>query len=412
MALRRLVLSMLAVAAMGSLTADSAGAATISGSLDSSFANYSTVPVGAWAAAAATLVQPDGRIVTAGEASVNGKEVMLATRMNSNGQMDLTFGSRGIVTIPIGASAGVISGAGIALQSDGKILLAGTGQGNGSPNFAVVRLNRNGSLDATFSSDGIATVPIGGSAMATAIVVLSSGKLAVGGTAITGDGYHHFAVTRLNSNGSLDTSFGTGGVTVLAPTAAAWGMVLQPDGSLVLGGQQTYGGTQAYMAARVTSNGAIDTSFSGDGVATVPIGSNAVGDAIALQSDGKIVLTGDATTSTGVVATVRLNPNGSLDGSFGGGGIASYPGGGANALMIDGTGKLVIAGVGAAVLRLNPDGSLDTGFGGGNGYVIYQVGTASAANGIARQLSDGKLVIAGAATVGGENQLLVMRLMP
>jgi uncharacterized delta-60 repeat protein len=124
------------------------------------------------------------------------------------------------------------------------------------------------------------------------------------------------------------------------------------------------------------------------------------------------VLTGDATTSTGVVATVRLNPNGSLDDSFGDGGIAAVPGGGANALMVDGSGKLLIAGVGAAVLRLNSDGSLDTGFGGGNGYVIYQVGTATAANGIARQLSDGKLVIAGAATVSGENQLLVMRLMP
>jgi uncharacterized delta-60 repeat protein len=248
--------------------------------------------------------------------------------------------------------------------------------------------------------------------MATALVVLSNGKIAVGGTAVTGDGNHHFAVTRLNSNGTLDTTFGTGGITVLGPTAVAWGMVVQPDGSLVLGGQQTYGGAQAYMAARVLSSGAVDTSFSGDGIATVPIGSNAVGDAIALQSDGKIVLTGDATTSTGVVATVRLNQNGSLDGSFGSGGIASYPGGGANALMIDGAGKLLIAGVGAAILRLNTDGSLDSGFGGGDGYVIYQVGTASAANGIARQLSDGKLVIAGAATVGGENQLLVMRLMP
>src|SRR5204863_3906062 len=69
MALRRFVLSILAVAAIGGLSADSSGAATVPGSLDSSFANYSTVAVGTWAAAAATLVQPDGRIVTAGEAS-------------------------------------------------------------------------------------------------------------------------------------------------------------------------------------------------------------------------------------------------------------------------------------------------------------------------------------------------------
>jgi hypothetical protein len=73
---------------------------------------------------------------------------------------------------------------------------------------------------------------------------------------------------------------------------------------------------------------------------------------------------------------------------------------------------VLIAGVGAAVVRLNTDGSLDTGFGGGTGFVLYQVGSSTAANGIARQLSDGKLVIAGAATVGGQYQLLVMRLMP
>jgi uncharacterized delta-60 repeat protein len=411
MALRRFVLSMLAVAAFSGLTAGTSGAATASGSLDSAFANYSTVPVGDWAAAAATLVQPDGRIVTAGEASVNGTEVMLATRMNSNGQMDLTFGSRGIVTVRIGNAAGVISGAGIALQSDGKILLAGTGMGNGSPNFAVVRLNRNGSLDTTFSGDGVSTVPIGGSAMATAIVVQSDGKLAVGGTAVT-DGNHHFAVTRLNSNGSLDTSFGTGGVTVLSPTAVCWGMALQSNGALVLAGQQTYSGTQAYMAARVTSSGAADTSFSGDGIVTIPIGSNAVGVGVALQSDGKVVMTGDATTSTGVVATVRLNTNGSLDGSFGNAGISTFNGSGTNALMIDTSGKVLIAGVGAAVVRLNTDGSIDTGFGGGTGFVLYQVGASTAANGIARQLSDGKLVIAGAATIGGQYQVLVMRLMP
>jgi uncharacterized delta-60 repeat protein len=387
-----------------------AGALAATGTLDTTFGSsgYAVTPIGTWSAAAAVAVQPDGKIVTAGESQLNGVDVITATRMTAGGQLDQTFGKRGIVTVAIGGAAGVDSGAGLALQPDGKIVIAGTGEPNGSPTFAVVRLTSTGALDTAFGQCGVATVPIGGAAIANAVAVQPNGQIVVGGTANV-SGTNHFAVTRLNANGTLDTTFGTRGVTTLAPAGGAWGMVLQPNGAVVLAGPETYNGTQAYMAARVLANGTLDPSFGQGGIVTTPIGLTATPDAVALQADGKIVITGDATTSTGVVATERLNPDGSLDATFGSGGIASFNGAGVNAVAIDGSGRIVLAGVGAAAVRLDGDGSIDTTFGAG-GLAIYQyAGNESAANGLAFDAS-GRIVLAGAATVNGSPEVLVLRL--
>ncbi len=381
------------------------------GGLDGSFAGsgYSVQPLGSWVGAVASVVQPDGKIVTAGEASINGTSEMVSTRMNPNGSMDTSYGIGGWVIVNINGSSAANA---IKLQPDGKIVLAGTGNGDGKLDFAAVRLNPNGSLDPSFGNGGIATVPIGSAAIANALTIAPDGKLALGGTATLA--HNEFAAARLNPNGSLDPTFGQNGTTTLPPPAAAWGMVQQNDGKLILAGQTTTpNNNQAYMAARLTTTGTLDTSYGRGGTVVVPIGSHAIANAIALQpSDGKVILAGNAYTNTSVAATVRLTTGGNLDPTYGNGGISTFTYWNAvNAVVIQpGDNKIVIGGTGATAVRLDADGTIDQGFGDG-GTVTVRIGSSSdAANGVTTQPATGGIVLAGTAVIAGRPELSVIRL--
>jgi uncharacterized delta-60 repeat protein len=407
--LRNVLVGAITAIAITGLGAAPASAA--SGAVDTSFGNggYSTAPLGSWAGAVASVVQPDGKIVTAGEALVNGKYLLVSTRMNANGSLDSSYGNGGWMTVDMGGSA---AGNAIALQPDGKIVIGGTGRGDGGTGplaLAAVRLKSDGSLDQSFGTGGIATVPIGSVAQATGIAIQSDGKIVLGGAAVTD--HHRFVVARLNANGSIDSGFGNGGYTTFSPDGVAWGLVLQPDGRIVLAGEATSGGQRVYMAARVRSNGTPDSSFGGGGIAMIPVGSNAWGMAIARQPDGKLLVTGTAVSGSNVVATARLNTNGTLDSSFGSGGIAKFNGAGVNAMTLQSSGKILLAGVGASVVRLNANGSMDTSFG-DRGLAWAQTGSSDAANGVTIQPSDGKIVLAGGATINGRIVLSVVRMQP
>lgn len=394
--------------------AAAASATPVPGSLDTTFGSggYATVSFGSLAEASAVVVQQDGKIVTAGQADVNGVNVIVSTRMTSSGTLDASYGVGGIVTVPINGGAGVDSGAGLALQSDGNIVIAGDGRGpGGGPlSFAAVRLLTNGSLDRAFGVGGIRTVPIGPEAIANAVVIQPDGKIVLAGVAVMG--HNEFAAVRLNADGTIDSAFGTGGTVTLPPTGGAWGMVLQPDGKLVLAGQTdaSGGGTdQVFMAARLLANGTLDNTFGQAGIVTVPIGVTALGYGIALQPDGKLVLSGPAFTTAGVAATARLNPDGTLDPSFGSGGIATLPNWqGVNGIILDPSGRIVMPAVGASAVRVNSNGSADKSFGNG-GIAEAPLGDHGGANGAAIQ-ADGKIVIAGGADVNGQTVLTVIRL--
>jgi uncharacterized delta-60 repeat protein len=392
----------------------SSAAAATSGSLDSSFGSsgYASTPYGSWAAAAATVVQSNGHVVTAGVTDVNGAYEIIATRYTATGQPDGSFGSGGVVVLNIGGYASVDSGAALALQPDGKILIAGTGVANWHHDFAVVRLNRNGSLDRTFGSAGIAALPVGEAAFANAVLVDPTGKIDVAGTTSV-SGTNHFFVARLTSGGALDSTFGSGGVAVLPTPAAAWGMALQPNGSLVIAGEQAYNSSEAFIVQRVRGDGSLESSFGTGGVVTIPIGSWAVGYAMALQPDGKIVVGGNgkATDGSPLAAVVRLNPDGALDSNFASGGILQFPGGGLNALTIDSAARIYLVGVGATVIRLNPNGSADSSFASG-GFGIYCNGTSCAANGVAIDPTNGDLVLAGITHLSGVPEIMALRLFP
>src|SRR5205823_4847629 len=124
-------------------------------------------------------------------------------------------------------------------------------------------------------------------AIANAVAIQADGKIVLGGTARTD--HERFAAARLSAGGALDRTFGTNGVATLPATAAGWGMVLQPDGKIVLAGQGA-SGTTSYLVGRMLTTGKADLTFGKSGIATIPVGTGAFGDAVALQPDGKILV--------------------------------------------------------------------------------------------------------------------------
>ncbi|MEA2160076.1 MAG: hypothetical protein QOD66_2456 [Solirubrobacteraceae bacterium] len=392
------------------------------GTLDTTLggpAGVAKVAWGDWAGAVGSAVQRNGRIVTVGEAGSGLHNVLISTRMTTNGQLDPGYGHGGVVTFSVGGDDA--GGNALALQRDGKIVLAGATKLNGQFAFLALRLLANGNPDPSFGRGGVATVPIGSSAIVNAVSIQRDGKILLGGTA--GLQHNEFAAARLNRDGSVDRTFGAAGVVAFGPPAGAWWMTLQRDGKILLAGQTSAPPTtnllgnllsglrddQAFMAARLLPSGALDTSFGQGGIVTVPIGDTAVGFSVAVQPDGKILLGGNAWTPTLVAATVRLQPNGALDPSFGQGGIAKLAVPQAiNAMALQPDGKVLLAGVGTRAIRLLSNGLPDPTFGRG-GIVTVTVGLNDAANGVT--LAPGhKAVLAGASAIAGRIVLTVLRL--
>jgi len=226
------------------------------------------------------------------------------------------------------------------------------------------------------------------------------------------------SVTVVNAqSGYLDTSFGTDGFvsTVVKGTySMTWGTVVQPDGKIVVVGQTGEPATYKAFAIRYNTDGTLDTSFGVDGKQVLPIGSvKSFAIDVALQSDGKIVMSGYTWDNvTGDVFVIRLNTYGSLDNSFGTDGVALVNNSTdvTESIAIQTDGKILIGGYtddSFTVVRFNSGGTLDTDFG-NNGWAKVNFGMASYINDIALQ-NDGKIVAAGFA-IGGVYQMAAARL--
>ena len=325
------------------------------------------------------------------------------------GGRDLNFGTRGLVTTAIGSdprSDDVATG--IALQVNGRIVVAGYTGIYPQLEIALARYNRAGSLDRSFGGDGKVTTAIGSSSSASAVAVQANGKIVAAGSAgVPPDST--FAVTRYNANGSPDTSFdGDGRVTTaVGSSASALDLVLQPDGKIVLAGIAQAGPKTDFALARYNADGSLDSSFGTAGTVTTPIGSHDdFATSLALQPDGKIVAAGVSDDgSTQNFALARYNADGSLDTTFGADGkVTTAIGSGedhASALALQPDGKIVAAGwsdLGSnddfALVRYNANGTLDSGFG-GDGKVTTALGpNHDLSFALARQ-PDGKLVVGG-----------------
>jgi len=373
----RFALGALVLGASIALTASAAWADP--GDLDRSFGDRGRVRTNVSRANDQVLdvaVQPNGKVVVVGRASPTNLygDVVLA-RYRENGSLDPTFGRAGIVTRNLAQRSDSLSG--VAIQDDGAIVaVGGASTGAFTSRLVVLRVLRDGSFDDSFSGNGIARTGFGdGSDEGRDVAIQDDGSIVVVGE--TGDGV--FAIARYLPDGTLDDSFGGDGKVTADPTAGddrPSGVAVQADGAIVVSGSSDDG---TMVAMRFATDGTPDATFDGDGVATVDIDVGAdSANAIAIQEDGKIVLGGEAggcCEYTGSFAVARLDTDGSLDPTFGGDGIAVTnfgPGDdGAADVVIQPNGKIVAVGSEGfngltarfALVRYEADGSRDRRFG-------------------------------------------------
>jgi uncharacterized delta-60 repeat protein len=227
----------------------------------------------------------------------NGTDYDFAVyRYLSDGTPDAAFSGDGMAKIGFGAGRQDFA-ADLVIQSDGKIIVVGyTGDANdANHNFAIARLNANGSLDATFSGDGIQVTNFGGDDFAYDVALQTDGKIVVAGEKDTV--LFQFAVARYNTNGSPDTSFNSSGrkaFSVLPGVhSVAVAVNVQLDGKIVLAGRAGSEGLADFALVRLNGGGSLDTTFSGDGKVTIDFGGDDFGRALALQpADGKYLIGG------------------------------------------------------------------------------------------------------------------------
>jgi len=446
--------------AAGLMIAATSGA-QVPGSLDTTFAapNGKITAFGlasSLTAANAVALQSDGKIVVAGTCNSPASSLadFCVARLNANGTFDTGFvGPPGAMpgggkfSLQVGPAQNDRINA-VALQANGKILLAGTCSNGSDDDFCVARLNVDGTYDTSFdgpagNGDGKFILPVGtGNDRARALAVQPDGRILIAGSCF-GVSTNDACVVRLNADGTFDTSFdgpsGNGNGKLLLPIGASASafsaLTLQPDGKIVLLGD-CVGGNADFCLARLNADGSYDSTFdgpggTGDGRFALPIGTSfETSSAIALQPDGRIVVAGYCANATDYdFCAARLNTDGSLDTSFVG------PAGTGNgrflvgvgtlddvltAMAVQPDGKIVLTGycrvslnVEFCQVRLNNDGSLDTLFdgpgGSGNGKFILSIGPGDDHAQAMVLQPDGKIVQAGYCRDSGVEDFCIAR---
>ncbi|HVK13745.1 MAG TPA: hypothetical protein VM597_33685, partial [Gemmataceae bacterium] len=295
-------------------------------------------------------IQSDGKIVIAGSASTSSTgQDFAVVRLNADGTPDATFGTKGVVTVPFTSGSSTFSddvAYAVAVQDDGKIVLAGSSR----LDFAAARLNADGSLDTTFAGKGQTTIVFGPGGFnadaARAMVIQDDGKIVLAGYSDTNDFQHDFAVVRLNPNGTPDSAFGNKGRSSIGFDLGgtnddkAFGVALQSGGQIVVVGRAElsfggFGSNFSDMAvARLNPDGTPDQSFGTAGVQTVgfDLGGSFEDEAraVLVQPDDKIVIAGAAERSfgfstAGSFVTMRMAADGTFDPTFATGGKSVIP---------------------------------------------------------------------------------------
>jgi uncharacterized delta-60 repeat protein len=333
------------IASGSSLTRFALARFNVDGSLDTTFGPdhsgkvITQIGSGNLDIASAVAIQPDGKIVVVGSAhriGGNFKSQFAVARYTTDGLLDRSFAGTGKRTFRV---KGDIGGAeDVALQRDGKIVIAGDDLNGGlfSTNFdfAVARLNPDGSLDSSFANGGSRIIGMGHDESAHAVAIDYSGtaatnpnfgKIVLAGER-TGSGRNEYAMARLNANGSLDNSFDKDGQLVGKfrgySKAFVGGLTIQPSGKYVIAGNaidNTPTDDTPITLARYNANGALDTSFGAEriGFAYIDFGGKDLGDDVIQTADGGLVVAG---TSNGRFALAKLSADGVLNTTFGSGG--------------------------------------------------------------------------------------------
>jgi len=355
----------------------------------------------------AMALQADGKIVMAGGTFTD----FVLARFLANGSIDTNFGNAGKVTSNI-VSGEQEEALAVAIQPDGKILVAGyTGQALGPSVIALARYLSTGEPDTTFGLGGEVVSTVIGRAFA--IALDTSGlelKILVAGDDPAAE---DMVVARFRSNGSLDPTFNNDGhltVNVAGAGDIASNIALLPNGGILLSGGGSTGLTSTSLA-KLDANGSLDPAFGNGG--KLVLEGRQVGEGLAMQSDGKIVLAGKVETLVSPATqtsfeVMRLNTNGTPDSSFGTAGIVdtalSTRGDAAFAVTLQPDGKIIAVGASQiqvnanfAVVRYDTEGALDTTFGGGTGKLTVDFfGSTDVAESVVVQ-PDGKIVAGGLA---------------
>jgi uncharacterized delta-60 repeat protein len=370
--------------------------------------------------ARAMALQSDGKIVIAGNEGI----AISVVRLTSAGAIDTTFDSDGKNTVSF---ATVLENVALAIQSDGKIVVAGD-IFTSPKTLVLARFNADGSLDTTFDSDGKVTTAVGTiDATAGSLAIQSDGKILLGAYVNSAGTAYDLTVLRYNSDGSLDTTFDGDGRATYDGGFGDWEylkkVLIRPDGKIVATGMNT---NNEFIAMQLNTDGTLDTSFGTSGFSANTVSSYAyaysstVAGGAALQSDGKILIAGTAYNINDISDdqfVLRINLNGSLDTGFGSSGRVQYVASGTNSwdslyyfyvesftdVAVQSDGKIVVSGIvdngsdiDFSVITLEANGSFDANFGryfNGKSEFSVDVGN-DVAQAIALQ-PDGKILVAG-----------------
>ena len=396
-----------------------------SGSLDPTFGSAGKVTTAFGGNNTAMAVQSDGKIVMVGGSILD----FLLARYNPDGSLDTGFGTGGLVTTDIGGFTQEEARA-VAIQDDGKILVAGNvrvSEVRGGTlfdefTFTLVRYNTDGSLDTSFGFGGTGKVKSTVVGRAFAIAVRSDGKVLLAGDDTLSTTEDNFRLARFNTDGSLDTTFGNSGSVVTDVTAGIDGannIVLQPDGTIVLSGALSKGSGTG--VERYTPDGGPDGNFGTFG--SVEIAGAFVGEGLALQSDGKLLLVGSKQVGVGNANETqfelrRLNADGSVDDKFGSGGTVDTAFGtldSAKSVAVQRDGRILVSGSADGfqfgLARYNADGTLDAGFAASGKLKIIFFGLETSAETVT-VLPDDKILLGGFASDGGHPGYALARINP
>jgi uncharacterized delta-60 repeat protein len=355
------------------------------------------------------LLQPDGKIIVCGTTYVNSFDFMMI-RYLENGALDPSFGDNGKAFIDFDNLNNY--GMAYALQTDGKIVVVGHSNTPNYESISIARINANGTIDTSFGENGIVRQTTGSyECYGNDVVIQPDGKILVAGKGIYPPQGEDFFLARYLEDGSLDTTFdGDGKVENIndLSSGAQPVITLQNDGKILLSGMGGVAGQQHYCTMRFLDNGALDNTFSDDGIqlTLIPGDYNWPGNII-IQPDQKIVIAGySGPWQFEHFSIIRLDANGNLDGDFASAGVFTHSINQGldllNDVLIQPDGKILACGYTITpndgydfvAMRLNEDGSIDSGFG-ENG-VLNQTFSFSESRAVAMAIQpDGKLLIAG-----------------
>lgn len=369
-------------------------------------------------------IQSDGQIIGVGtlyiyDSRLITEEDMFTIRLNTDGSLDHNFGNQGKLISDFGSDE---RSRDIAIQNDGKILLAGEIFNGLDFDIVVVRYNPNGSLDTSFNKTGKVITDAESSEFAKSISIQSDGRIVVGGIRYN-DNNADIILIRYNPDGSIDKSFDTDGkvITDLGFDEQTKDLSIYPNGKIVLGADY-YDTAQSDIAIlRYNIDGSLDKSFNATGIVFFDTGYDEYIGALNLQGDDKILVTGNQYKGTrSDILTTRINTDGKPDIGFNVFGYVTTDlnlGRGLGTSVVQQMdGKILVSGIGDnsfgtnlrnALIRYLPSGMLDTTF--GTRGIVYTVLSQIDFSNDAIIQKDGKILVAGASYNGANLDIVVLK---